>query len=142
MRAWKLLFRSIALKSALLMSLVSLAACSQMIGLNYDTPCENEPLNTLRHRMNVEYQGVRMADTPVDVLAKEREILVSIAEDKAKFENLNPDEVEGYKEYWRTYMPDPFTNRAYYESIDMRMCALVSPAHESVRQRALQFKLR
>ncbi len=121
---------------------MSLSACSQMIGSNYDTPCENEPLNTLRHRMNTEYQDVRMADVPVDVLAREREILVSIAEDKAKFENLSPDEVEGYKEYWRTHIPDPFTNLAYYESIDMRMCALVSPARESVRQRALQFKLR
>ena len=128
------------LKLIVLLSFVPLVACSQMIGMDYDTPCDNEPLNTLRHRMNAEYQGVRMADVPMEVLAKEREILVSIAEDKAKFENLSPEEVEGYKEYWRTYMPDLFTNRAFYESVDMRMCALVSPARESVRQRALQFK--
>ena len=117
------------------------SSCSQMVGAKYDTPCDNEPLNALRHRLNHEHAGVRMADLPIDVIAAKREILISIAEDKAKFGDMTPEETESYVAYWREYMPDPFFNMHFYESIDMRKCALVPVARDTVRQRLWKFNL-
>lgn len=132
---------TVAKKIGLTLALLACASCSQMIGAKYDTPCDNEPLNALRHRLNHEHSGVRMAELPIDVIAAKREILISIAADKAKFGDMSPEEAERYVAYWREYIPDPFFNMHFYESIDMRKCALVPLARDGARQRPWKFSL-
>ena len=124
-----------------LATMILLTACSQMTGASYDTPCDNEPLNALRYRLNHEHKGVRLAELPIDVIAAKREILIGIAEDKAKFSGMSPEEAEDYVAYWREYIPDPFFNMEYYESIDMRACALGASGRDINRQRLWQSKL-
>lgn len=96
----------------------SLAACAQAPEQAFDAPCDNTPLNSLRHLLDGDYEGVRMVDIPLEVLASERELLIGIAG-----QNADAEKRESFTAHWQEQIPDPRIDMAFYESIDMRECS-------------------